>query len=249
MIALTRRSLPTQAHDYLVQRTAEIQLTEGESRDARAKTLWKNKAHERMTEVRRTLRDMSSGNERCMYCEESAGTDIDHFCPRSTEPLLTFAWSNYLLACSACNSNFKRDEFPCDPTGEPYLIDPTLEDPATLLTFSPSTGRYEPVPGSLKASESLRVFGINRPLLETARRDAWRLFQLAIVAYDTAMAKHDIEQAERFAQIVRRQPLAGVLNALVTSIDDADLDLVSAECRSALSGRPEIRSWLTQEPA
>ena len=200
-----------------------------------------------MTEVRQTLRRMSSGNKRCMYCEESAGTDIDHFCPRSVEPLLTFAWSNYLLACSACNSNFKRDEFPCSATGDPYLIDPTAEDPAALLTFSPSTGRYEAVPGSIKGVESLRVFGINRPMLETARRDAWHLFQIAIVAYDAAMAKHNIEQAERFVQIVQRQPLAGVLQALVRSIDNANLDLISAECRSALAGRPEIRSWLTQE--
>lgn len=246
MIALTRRGLPAQAHDYLVQLSADIQSTEPESRDARAKILWKNKSRNRIAEVRETLRQMSSGNERCMYCEDSAGTDIDHFCPRSVEPLLTFVWGNYLLACSACNSNFKRQEYPCSTTGTSELIDPTAEDPATLLTFSPSTGRYEAVPGSTKAVESLRVFGINRSILEIARRDAWHLFQVAIVAYDVAMTKHDTDRAKRYAQIVQRQPLAGVLRTLVTSIDDTNLDLISAECRNALSVRPEIRCWLTQ---
>jgi uncharacterized protein (TIGR02646 family) len=246
MIALVRTGLPIKAHDYLVRQSADLQSTDETSRSARADTLWRNKTSDRIGEVRETLRHMCSGNERCMYCEDSAGTDIDHFCPRSVEPLLTFTWSNYLLACSACNSNFKRNEFPCNTSGEAHLIDPTAEDPAVLLTFSPSTGRYEAVPGSSKAAESLRVFGINRPMLETARRDAWQLFQVAIVAYRAAMANNDIERAIRLAGIVQRQPLAGVLRALITSSGEANLDLIHPECRSALAERPEIRGWLPQ---
>jgi uncharacterized protein (TIGR02646 family) len=242
MIALVRGGLPAEAHDYLVRRSADIQSTNTESRVARADALWRNRTHERIVEVRNTLRRMCSGNERCMYCEDSAGTDIDHFRPRSVEPLLTFTSSNYLLACSACNSNFKRHEFPCSASGDPYLIDPTAEDPTVLLTFSPSTGRYEAIPDSIKGVESLRVFGINRPMLEAARRDAWQLFQVAIAAYNAAMADDDIGRAENLAKIVQRQPLAGVLHALITSGDNANLDLIDPGCRSALAERPEIRS-------
>jgi uncharacterized protein (TIGR02646 family) len=248
MIAIIRYGLPTNARTYLAQRSFDIESTTFAQRRERSDSLWQNKNRERMTEVRDTLRLMCSGNQRCMYCEDSAATDIDHFRPRSTSPLLTFAWENYLLACSMCNSNFKRQEFPCGPSGDPYLIDPTVEDPATLLIFSPSTGRYEPISGSTKAVESLRVFGINRPLLQTARRDAWRLFQLIIVAYGAAISNSDNERAQQVAQIAQRQPLAGVLRALVTQETDIGVDLIDPDCRRAIDELPEVQTWIAPIP-
>ena len=60
---------------------------------------------------------MAPGVQRCMYCLDSLGTDIDHFEPKSRRPLRTFCWHNHLLACSRCNSNYKREEYPCDGFG------------------------------------------------------------------------------------------------------------------------------------
>lgn len=57
--------------------------------------------------------------ERCMYCGDNQGTDVDHFEPLSLAPLRTFDWPNHLLACSLCNSHYKRHLFPCDEDGRP----------------------------------------------------------------------------------------------------------------------------------
>lgn len=54
-------------------------------------------AHHRLDSV---LRQMAPGLERCMYCGDNQGTDIDHFEPLARNPLRTFDWLNHLLACS-----------------------------------------------------------------------------------------------------------------------------------------------------
>lgn len=179
-----------------------------------------------------------------MYCEESAATHIEHFRPRSADTLGAFAWDNYLLACSACNSNYKRDEFPLTKSGEPLLLNPTVDEPADHLALSPSTGKYAPIRGSQKAVESIRVFGLNRSLLETARRDAWLLSELGIIGYARALDNNDLHAAEEIAAVLRRLPCAGLLRTLVAVLGDPAMNLVSRECQDAWSARRQAFDWL-----
>lgn len=178
-----------------------------------------------------------------MYCEDSAAAHIDHFRPRSIDPLSTFTWENYLLACSICNSNYKRDAFPVDHNGEAVLLDPTVDEPADHLQFSPTTGRYDPIPGSAKADESIRVFGLNRSLLEQARRDAWRVFEFGILGYDNALVEGRTDKAEGIAELLRRLPFAGVFRSLIASAGGIDTGLVDPACRAVVDRRPEILVW------
>lgn len=178
-----------------------------------------------------------------MYCEDSAAAHIDHFCPRLVDPLMTFVWENYLLACSVCNSNFKRDEFPTGADGEAQLLDPTSDDPSEHLTFSPSTGKYRGLPGSAKGCESIRVFGLNRSVLERSRKDAWRLYEIGIVGYDRALAEGDEEKAEGIQGVLVRLPFAGVLQALLSVASGAYAGLLDPQCLDAVRRRPEIASW------
>ncbi len=43
--------------------------------------LWDSKDNKAFDEIKKNLRDMAPGLERCMYCEDSAGNDIEHFWP------------------------------------------------------------------------------------------------------------------------------------------------------------------------
>ncbi|MFE7622378.1 hypothetical protein [Streptomyces sp. NPDC057509] len=107
MIRLERAPLPADTAAHLTTYTDRIERTAEADRKAKAADLW---AH---TTVRRrvrggllaTLADMAPGHQRCMYCGDSQGTDIDHFEPKSLAPLRTFEWFNHLLACAYCNSN------------------------------------------------------------------------------------------------------------------------------------------------
>ena len=85
-----------------------------------------------------TLQKMMGPRERCMYCVDSHGADIDHFRPKTHYPEYAFQWPNLLLCCSECG-RFKGSQFPLHQ-GEPLLIDPCIEDPWQHIDFDPDTG-------------------------------------------------------------------------------------------------------------
>lgn len=89
---------------------------------------------------------MAGDRERCMYCLDSHGTDIEHFWPKSPYPERMFVWPNLLLCCAECG-RFKGEKFPL-ADGAPLLLDPTDDSPWDHLDFDPETGnitaRFDP---------------------------------------------------------------------------------------------------------
>jgi uncharacterized protein (TIGR02646 family) len=85
-----------------------------------------------------TLRQMMGERERCMYCLDSHGTDIEHFWPKMPYSERMFLWPNLLLCCAECG-RLKGNRFPL-VAGQPMLIDPTAEEPWQYLDFDPTTG-------------------------------------------------------------------------------------------------------------
>lgn len=172
MRKLTRRPLSPRALTLLAKRTAKVLAqSNDDARAAEVERLWQQRSNRAFQEIRGALEAMASGLVRCMYCEDSLGTDIEHFHPKRLYPAHAFEWSNYLLACSHCNSNEKRTLFPLDEHGQSLLIDPTVDDPSEHLLLSPTTGRFGHL--TRKGEESIKVFGLSRETLETGRKDAW----------------------------------------------------------------------------
>ncbi|MFF2805609.1 hypothetical protein ACFVT2_00220 [Streptomyces sp. NPDC058000] len=168
--------------------------------------------------IRELLEEMAPGVLRCMYCLDSMGTDIDHFAPKSRVPLRTFCWHNHLLACSRCNSNLKRDAYPCDDFGQCLLIDPSIDDPADHLQLDPITGKYractpsgEP---SAKGEVSIRVFGLNRYELRQGRRSAYIKCRELLVSWHREFLNGDHYRAEEIALALCHEPFADVLRFL-----------------------------------
>lgn len=89
-------------------------------------------------EILKSLRSMAGDRERCMYCSDSHGTDIDHFWPKSAYPSKMLVWPNLLLCCAQCGRH-KGTQFPLDQD-RPLLIDPTTDNPWDFLEFEPRTG-------------------------------------------------------------------------------------------------------------
>ena len=122
MIRIVRHDLPGHVVAQLAQRTTVVEAETEAVRGAKARNIWRNNKGFRdgeYAEIRRVLDDMAPGRNRCMYCGDSEGSAVDHFEPLSEKPLLAFDWLNHLLACSKCNSDFKREHFPRDPNGTP----------------------------------------------------------------------------------------------------------------------------------
>jgi hypothetical protein len=124
-----------------------------------ARLAWKKKNPERFRPIREALTEMCAGENRCMYCEDSAADEIEHVRPKSLFPDQTFVWENYLYACGPCNgpksNSFsviasqrrgisrprgiieierKRGEpITLPEPGRMMLIDPRREDPLRFL--------------------------------------------------------------------------------------------------------------------
>lgn len=100
---------------------------------------WKNARQTILLhDVLATLKSMMGERERCMYCLDSHGTDIELFWPKTPYPERMFLWPNLLLCCTECG-RLKGSVFPL-AEGQPLLIDPTAEEPWQYLDFDPTTG-------------------------------------------------------------------------------------------------------------
>lgn len=80
----------------LAEYQAEVDAAGGYPAQVRAAArLWPLRARRsNFHEVRTRLADMSAGAQRCCWCEDSAGTDIEHIRPKSLYPERTFRWEN-----------------------------------------------------------------------------------------------------------------------------------------------------------
>ncbi|PYC72066.1 HNH endonuclease [Streptomyces tateyamensis] len=207
MIPLQRGPLPVDLADRMAARTQRISTAKGAARES-----WR---------AARTIRQdlavhlvaMAAGMSRCMYCGDSEGTSIDHFEPIARAPKRAFDWLNHLWACSFCNSNQKRDLFPVDRQGEPLLIDPTSEEPADHLDLVLVTGAYRA--RTPKGVETIRIFGLDRPVLERGRAHAYvrcrsMLRDLAV------LAEHgELGEVREVARALTVQPFADVLHEML----------------------------------
>lgn len=226
MIRITRIALEEQLENRLNYRTGLLIHRNADSRSARRS--WKNAGSERIG-IKGTLLRIAAGIERCMYCGDSRGTDIDHFEPISFAPLRTFDWSNHLLACSSCNSNAKRDAYPCDGDGKSLLINPSAEDPFVHLKLSLSVGEYTGI--TQKGRVTIEVFQLNRADLRRGRETAFARCKSMLRDYLNLEASGRIDEAATTKLALEEQPFASVLHAMyrVADVPGAEIVLGGSE--------------------
>lgn len=234
MRKLHRQELPPTTADYLVRKTAEI--ANSVDPHSTAMRAWGNKDRTHFAEVRKQLKASAGGLASCMYCDDSVGTDIDHFEPKTRRTSGTFEWLNYALACSACNSNSKRDKFPVDESGITYLINPFETDPAEHLQFHPTTCKY--LTETLSGVHTIQVFDLNREELVDRRRDAWISMQTMARKYVDLRSEGRIAPAQRVLKTMRRHSFSEVLELLLSGeeslevFSDDDITVISEALRA-----------------
>ena len=138
MRRVTRPMLPKQAQTYLDKKHQLVtQRSKAGTLDVDA--LWKQARATKTIGTACTLLQGAMGpRERCMYCLDSHGTDIEHYRPKARYPLQTFKWNNWLICCTECG-RLKGSKFPV-AEGKPLLINPANENPWTFLEFDSDTG-------------------------------------------------------------------------------------------------------------
>ncbi|PVD11675.1 HNH endonuclease [Streptomyces sp. CS207] len=175
-------------------------------------------------DILRLLERMAPGVHRCMYCGDSLGTDIDHFEPLSRNPHRAFEWINHLLACSYCNSNKKRDQYPCDSSGDPLLIDPTREDPYDHIRLVFTTGKY--IPRSPKGVATIEVFGLSRISLERGRASAFIRNKSMLRDFNGQLIQGNSSAVEEVKNSMLEQPFADVFFAMLQQAEAPGASIV-----------------------
>jgi uncharacterized protein (TIGR02646 family) len=248
MRRLHRPALDRKTWVWLSLRTRQVLAADDPKKTA--VELWRAVArHRYRSRVREALLSMSSGVERCMYCEDSAAHAIEHFWPKARYPERVFCWENLLVVCARCNG-FKLARFPLD-RGEPLLIDPTVEDPALHLETSPRVGRLVARDGSPKGQTTIDVLRLNRSELERGRRSAWQGLERLLVCYaeDRSSGRHD--RAERCEREIRERPFSALLHFMrrILELPEPERYLEDPGCVGTLRSLvPEIRAWIDAAP-
>lgn len=216
------------------------------------------------------LRGMCFGVERCMYCEDSAGHQIEHVRPKHHYPERIFDWANMLYACMPCNGPksarfaIVRDadgvevDLGCPeppvapPPGRPLLIDPRTEDPLDFFELDVcGTGRFAIRPGLSAADERRAEYTRDTLHLNTrgplpeARKQAYGNFRARLREY--VAEKHEVMEGRADPAVLDR--LRDELLALnhptvwVEMVRQAD---TIAELRPLFDAAPEARTWRPQ---
>ncbi|SHN36152.1 hypothetical protein [Mucilaginibacter sp. OK098] len=114
--------------------------------------------------------------------------DVEHFRPKTAYKKagtkgyvypgyywLSYDWANLLFSCEICNRTYKKNEFPLGDeltrklfhdhpnvlsNEDRLLIDPTIEDPATFITFNQEVP--VPVGGSAKGAKTIEILELDR---------------------------------------------------------------------------------------
>lgn len=126
-------------------------MTNFNDRVSKADEMFTNrKRNKTFDAIKKCLNEMSPGFERCVYCEDSKGDEIEHIYPKNLYPEKCFDWENYVYACGTCNSPknnkfaiFRHDNgeyqevnlqpISQSPIGEIVFINPRVDNP---LDFS-----------------------------------------------------------------------------------------------------------------
>ena len=165
---------------------------------------WKRaRRNKPLNEALQALQVMAGNRQRCMYCGDSHGTDIEHFWPKSPFPKRMFRWTNMLLCCTDCGRK-KGNRFPLD-NQQPLLIDPSVDNPWEFLDFDPDTGnitaRYEQSSNdyTVKGLKTVEVLQFDRR--EAMARGYQRTFRRIKRCVEQALEQETIDAAALFHEL------------------------------------------------
>jgi uncharacterized protein (TIGR02646 family) len=224
VIRIPDRPLPVELQHILDEHQARIDGLPDYAERVEAAAIGWNRAARVMPKVREILLGMCSGEDRCMYCEDSVAHQIDHFRPKNLYPEHTFTWQNYVFSCGVCNGiGCKGSRFAVlssrsrryvelkhtrdvplvvpDAAKTAMLIDPRREDPMRFMILDLIFPfHFHPRHGRgcvarARASYTIEVLGLNRrEKLIRRRENAYLEYVRKLKEYT---AEHEPAKRER----------------------------------------------------
>jgi hypothetical protein len=206
--------------------------------------------------------------DRCVYCEDSVGSEIDHLQPKTLHPWLTFCWENLIPACSVCgNASHKgaKDAI-CDPAhpgqwveisrtrweisdrsptsqprdGRTAWLNPRLCDPLSLLRLDIRDGTFR---FDIIASAGTEAYARARWTVDTLKLNTRaNLVSQRRVAYDDHLRwLGDVVAAHTSGD-------HATVTRLKAGLTDRNHPTVWAEMKRQRQDLPEVRKLIAAAP-
>lgn len=136
MMAFRPRDL-TLAEQSRLDGLTQALLGSGEYAD-QVKAIERSWSAEKLGTARTAAFDARPRGNRCVYCQDNEGRELDHLRPRSLHPGLAWCWSNLIPACSTCGG--------ADHKGaRDAILDPSASAGWREVTRRRAPGTTEPV--------------------------------------------------------------------------------------------------------
>ena len=180
--------------------------------------------------VRQSLRRMCSGAQRCVYCEDSVGDEVEHIQPKDLYPCLVFVWANYVYACGRCNGG-KNNKFavvkgnrlvnvtrprsaPVVPPeqGEPAFLNPRVENPFDYLDLDLGGTFWMLARDDLRDIDrertefTIETLKLNRDVLIKARSTAFASYRARLREYVNLRGVATFEELARLVDSFGSMP-------------------------------------------
>ena len=180
--------------------------------------------------VRESLTRMCSGAQRCVYCEDSVGDEVEHIQPKDLYPCLVFVWINYVYACGPCNGG-KNNRFAVitndrlvevtrrrgasvvsPARGTPAFLNPRVEDPLAFLdldlgdTFFVLARDDLPELDRERTEFTIDTLKLNRDVLLQARKTAFGSYHARLHEYVSRRAVATAQERARLVDNLRTMP-------------------------------------------
>lgn len=198
--------------------------------------MWRNRRGSRALQaIEIALKAMASGIERCMYCDEGHGHQIEHFRPKAHYVGETFRWSNMLWVCGECNAD-KNASF------DDQILNPTLDDPLEHLKLAFHEGRFKTRKKSPRGKITLeRLTRLDKQVLIKGRKNAFDLIRVLLESFPNSGA----ETRAKIRHIVVNAPFGSVFAAVLRASRERDAaKVLGPDFMSILARYPEIYDWL-----
>ena len=271
MIQLTRPALSVNASQSLQQyQTVVDSQPDFPAQVAFAKTDFPTKnviGNATFDEVKVKLVEMSSGAERCHYCEDSKADEVEHLLPKDVYPNHCYDWNNYYYSCGNCNGpknnkcavidvatntliditppKRRRNAPPLPPRpplpGVMAIIDPVTDNPLNFLFLDLNKGTFvfSEFP-EINTPEYLKA----KYTLEILRLNTRPFLLVARAnAYKNFKARLREYIADRDNGIPKEQ-----LRAMMTGIKEESHQTVWQEMKRQKDFIPEIEALFNQAP-
>ena len=173
---------------------------------------------------------MCSGAQRCIYCEDSVGDEVEHIRPKDLYPCTVFVWTNFVYACGRCNVS-KSNKFAIlsnnctiDVTrrsrapvisprpGQPVFLNPRVENPLDFLDLDLDdtfhlVARDDIAPIDQERAEfTINTLKLNRDVLLRARATAFGSYLARLYEYVSKRAIATPQQLSMLVDGVKSMP-------------------------------------------